>query len=164
MKKLVLFLFLFAHSKGAIADYTVNADANDNKHAFDSIVKNAEMNNARLKTAYVFRYNVNRLNTNTVAAELLNDFNVKMFYEAKPCSYNTVIGIRENIAALRSDNISKQNSDQIAAQLEALDDQGQLVGIVSVLWDGKSGSSTLCSAYEFDVFSVDGYKLIIEFK
>lgn len=164
MKKLIILLFLVSLTRGAIADFTTGLGNPDNKHALDSIVKTAETNKSRLKTAYVFRYNVSRLNTDKVAAELLNDYQVKMFSEASECSYTTIIGSRENIAALRTDNIDKQTSDRIASQLEELDDQGQLMNIVSALWDGKNGSSTLCSAYEFDVFSVDGYKLILEFK
>lgn len=107
---------------------------------------------------------MSRLREDTVASELVNDYELKMLKEGKRCTYHFLIGSRENIAALRTDKINKELSDKIAAELEDLDDQGQLMTIVSALWDGKNGSSTPCSAYEFDVFSIDGYKLILEFE
>lgn len=161
---LIVLTFLLALSKSAIADFATDFDIPDNKHALDSIVKIAETNKSSLKAAYVFRYNVSRLNTDKVASELINDYQVKMFNEGKPCSYNILIGSRENIAALRTDRINKELSGQIATKLEDLNDSGQLMDIVSALWDGQTGTSAQCSAYEFDVFSVDGYKLILEFK
>ena len=164
MKKLLIILLLLALSKSAIADFKAQTEGPDNKNALDSIVKSVEKNKASVKLAYVFRYNIHRLNADKVSSELLNDYEVKMFKEGKPCRYNTLIGSRENIAALRSDTINNELSDKITVQLEDLDDHGQLMTIVSILWDGKSGSSEQCSHYEFDVFSIDGYKLILEFK
>ena len=160
MKKLIILVLLLVLSKSAIAEI----DGPDNKHALDSIVNFAEKNKSSVKLAYVFRYNVHRFRADSVASELMNDYQVKMFHEGKPCSYNITIGSSENIAALRTDTINKELSDKIAKQLEALNDLGQLMTIVSALWDGKSGSSSQCSAYEFDVFSIDGYKLNLEFK
>lgn len=164
MKKLLILVLLLALSKSAIADFEAQTKGSDNKNALDSIVKSAESNKSGLELAYVFRYNIHRLNADKVASELQNDYEVKMFKEDKPCRYNTLIGSRENIAALRSDTINKELSDGIAMQLEDLNDRGQLMMIVSILWDGKSGSSAQCSHYEFEVFSIDGYKLILEFK
>lgn len=164
MKNLFILVLLLALSKSAIADLKAETEGPDNKSVLDSIVKSAEKNKASVKLAYVFRYNVNRFSVAKVASELRNDYEVKMFKESKPCRYNTLVGIRQNIAALRTDTINKKLSDKIALQLEDLDDHGQLMTIISILWDGKSGSSAQCSNYEFDVFSVDGYQLILEFK
>ncbi len=164
MKKLLILVLLLALSKSAIAVFKAEIEGPDNKNVLDSIVKSAENVKSSVKLAYVFRYNVHRFNADKVASELLNDYEVKMLKEGKPCHHNILIGSRENIAVLRTDTINKELSDKIAVQLEKLDDQGQLMTIVAVLWDGKNGSSAQCSAYEFDVFSIDGYKLILEFK
>ena len=157
---LALFLVL---SKGAIASIT-KINYSDNKHVLDEIVKIAELDKSALKLAYVFRYNASRFSEEVVAADIRNDYEAKMKKENKLCSYKIVVGSRENIAALRSDNINKDLSAKIAAQLEDLDDRGQLKSIVSTLWDGKNGTPASCSSYEFNAFSVDGYQLVLEFK
>ena len=164
MKKLIFLVLLLALSKSATADFRAEIEVPDNKHALDSIVNFAVKNKTSVKLAYVFRYNVHRFHADTVASGLMNDYLVKMFREEKPCRYNITIGSSENIAALRTDTINKDLSDKISEQLEDLNDHGQLMTIVSALWDGKSGSSAQCSAYEFVVYSIDGYKLILEFK
>ena len=157
LKKLILLTLILVITNISLAEIF------DNKNALDSIVKLAEKQLTNGVSPFVFRFNTKKFNLEKATEELNNDYNVRAQKVESACRYNIISGPRENIAILKNDNLNQDSSKNIAEILENLYEKNQLVTIVSALWDGKSGNDQRCMIYEFDVYTVDGYKLTLEF-
>lgn len=141
----------------------------DNKNTLDTIVKLAEQRPAKGQLSYyVFRFNAKKFSQEKAIEELNNDYNVRPQKNKRGCHYNIVSGSKKNSLILMNDNSGQGYTKKIAELLEDLNQQGQLVTIVSALWDGQSraienGDANSCMVYEFNVYTVDGFKLTLEF-
>lgn len=136
----------------------------DSKSMLDSIVKIADENSKAPRKSFVFRYNARNFDLEREVLQLEKDYNSKSQNDPKAaCRYRVVPGSRINTEILKGDTSSHNYTQLMAAQLEQLDDQAMLISIISALWDGKSGDSRTCSEYEFNVYTLDGYKLTLYF-
>lgn len=154
----ILLFVLSALSQAAVAyDF-------DSKSELDQIVKITDAGVKSQRKSFVFLYNARRFNAEIEAAELSNDYNKKTKNLPALCNYNIVIGSREATDLLKTDSRNEESTKQIAAILESLYERGQLKTIITVAWDGRSGDVETCSKYQFDAYSVDGYKLSLFLK
>lgn len=160
MKKLIFIGLLLLLTKLSLAG---NSSDTDNKNSLDSIIKLADGHSKTPDSSYVFRYNAAKFNIDTAAEELNVDYNIRARKAGHECRYNIVSDSRANRAILRGDNSGQNYTTKIAEILDDLSEKNQLLGITSALWDGQTGAAQDCNIYEFNAYTVDGYKLTLVF-